>query len=102
MNKRFEMLEKMIAKGSTDPFVWYARALELESAGEQERALAAFGEVRTRFPDYVPTYLMAGQLALALGRSDEARAFLERGVEAATAAGDEHALSEIRRALDTL
>lgn len=102
MTKRLEMLEKLIAKGSDDPFVRYARALELRSAGRLEETLQAFEDVRTRHPDYVPTYLMAGQVAIELERDDEARNWLEQGLAAAQAAGDEHARSELQQALDGL
>jgi tetratricopeptide (TPR) repeat protein len=102
MNKRLQMLEKMIEQGSRDPFVRYARALELRSLGELEPALAALHEVSTLHPDYVPTYLMAGQIAGQLGRNDEARGWLERGIEVAKTARDEHARSELQAALDEL
>jgi tetratricopeptide (TPR) repeat protein len=102
MNKRLEMLEKMIAQGSKDPFVRYARALELRAAGDQERALAALEEVRELHPQYVPTFLMGGQVAAALGRIEEARSWLSRGVEVARAARDEHARTELQAALDSL
>ena len=102
MSKRMQMLDAMIAKGTADPFVFYARAMELRSMGDLEEALAAFGGVHERFPDYVPTFLMAGQVALEIGRRAEARAGFERGLAAAEAAGEDHALSELRAALDTL
>lgn len=102
MTQRLELLERLIAKGTDDPFVRYARALELRSLERHEDALAALGEVRERHPDYVPSYLMAGQLAIALGRAEDAKDWLARGIEVATRAGDDHALSEMRRALDTL
>jgi tetratricopeptide (TPR) repeat protein len=102
MNKRLEMLEKLIAQGTTDPFVRYARALELRGAGELEQALAALEEVRTLHPEYVATFLMAGQIASQLGRVDQARAWYEQGVQVASAARDEHARSELAAALDGL
>jgi tetratricopeptide (TPR) repeat protein len=102
MNKRLERLEKLIAQGSKDPFVRYARALELRGQGETERALAAFEEVRELHPDYVPSFLMAGQIATELGRIEDARAWLEQGVAVATAARDEHARSELQSALAAL
>ncbi|MFW5925611.1 MAG: tetratricopeptide repeat protein [Myxococcota bacterium] len=100
--RRLVMLDKMIEKGADDPFVWYARALELRALGRLEDALSAFSDVEARYPDYVPTYLMAGQVAEALGRTEEARSWLERGRERATAAGDVHARSEIEQALAAL
>jgi len=102
MSKRLEMLEQVIAKGSSDPFVFYARAMELRGAGRGEDALAAFGEVRERFPAYVPTYLMAGQLAAELGHTGDARGWLEQGIERAQAAGDAHAAGELSAALGSL
>ena len=102
MPSRLEMLETMIARGGNDPFVYYAHAMELRSAGRGDDALAAFERVTARFPDYVPTYLMAGQLAAELTLFERARAFLTQGVSVARAAGDEHALSELNAALTTL
>lgn len=100
--ERLAMLEQMVEKGADDPFVWYARALELRSLGRLDEALTAFADVHARFPDYVPTYLMAGQVAQALDRSDEARRWLEQGIEKAAAAGDAHARSELEQALAVL
>jgi predicted Zn-dependent protease len=102
MNKRLQRLEQMIEKGSRDPFVRYARALELRGLGQLEPALAALAEVRDMHPDYVPTFLMAGQIAIELEEVEQARAWLERGVVVATAARDEHARSELQSALDAL
>jgi hypothetical protein len=102
MSQRLDMLEKLIAKGSADPFVHYARAMELRTLGRGVDALAAFHDLRQRFPSYVPQYLMAGQLATELGDPALARDFLEEGQRQATSAGDSHALSEISSALATL
>ena len=102
MSKRLEMLELMTTKKPDDPFVWYARAMELRSLERKDEALAAFGDVAARFSGYVPTYLMAAQVASELGRTDEARRFGERGLEVARTAGDGHALSELTSFLGTL
>lgn len=101
-NKRLTMLEAMLAKGSADPFVRYARALELRGLDRLQEAAEAFEELRTLHPRYVPTYLMAGQTYLALGRTEDARAWLTQGVEVAREERDEHARSELQQALDTL
>lgn len=102
MSKRLEMLELMLSKGSTDPFHHYAHAMELRSVGRGEDALAAFGAVSERFGDYVPTYLMAAQLADELGQRETARTFCTRGVEVASRKRDAHALSELQTFLQTL
>ncbi|MDB4988209.1 MAG: hypothetical protein JWN04_3387 [Myxococcaceae bacterium] len=102
MSKRLELFDKLIAGGSQDPFHHYARAMELRSIGRASDAFASFAEVCARFPDYVPTYLMAAQLAQELGANAEARAHATAGVEAAKRAGNEHALSELTALLDAL
>ena len=99
---RLVMLEGVIAKGSTDPFVHYARAMELRSLDQKEEALTALGEVAERFADYVPTYLMAAQVCEQLGRFDEGIRWCERGELKAKDAGDDHALSELRAFRDEL
>ncbi len=102
MSKRLSMLEQVLAKGSTDPFAHYAHAMELRSVGRGQDSLAAFGAVAERFPDYVPTFLMAAQLADELGKREDARAWCTRGIETATRRRDDHALSELTTFLQTL
>jgi predicted Zn-dependent protease len=102
MNARLDKLEQLIAKGTRDPFVRYARALELRGLGRLDEALSALSEVRELHPEYVPTFLMAGQIATQLDRVDEARDWLQRGIAAAKAARDEHARTELQQALDAL
>lgn len=99
---RLAMLEKLIAGGSDDPFVWYARAMALRSRGDLDAALDAYADVARRYEAYVPTYLMAGQVAEELGRTAQARGWFERGIKAATAAGDAHARGELEQALAAL
>lgn len=102
MSARLEMLEKLIAGGSADPFHHYARAMELRSLERLEDALAAYADVAARFPAYVPTYLMAAQVAQELERDDEARRWAEDGIEKANAAGDGKAASELGQLLTLL
>lgn len=95
MSKRLEVIERTLQAGSKDPFVWYARAMELRSLGRLEDAAQAFTEVAEKFPDYVPTYLMAAQVTRALGRVGEARTWCARGAEVAQRVGDQHARGEL-------
>jgi tetratricopeptide (TPR) repeat protein len=101
-SKRLDVIEKMIAAGSKDPFHWYARAMELRSLSRLEESLPAYDACIEKFPNYVPTYLMAGQVASELGRKDDARRYMEEGLQMARAAGDDHALSELQSALGLL
>ena len=102
MSDRLRMIESLLERGSDDPFHFYARAMELRSLERLEEAQGAFMELRERFPDYVPTYLMAAQVALELDRDEDAKELGEAGVEAARRAGDSHAAREIEQLLATL
>ncbi|RLB53184.1 MAG: tetratricopeptide repeat protein [Deltaproteobacteria bacterium] len=102
MADRLEMLRKMTEGGSKDPFHWYALAMELRSHDRPEDALAAYGDVRDAFPDYVATYLMAGQVAHELEQTDVARGWLEAGLVVAAKAGEGKAQSELQQLLDML
>jgi len=98
MSKRLEVLQKMIAAGSTDPFARYALAMELKSLGRLDESLAAFDDLRSKDPSYVAQYLMAGGVAESLGKKDEARTWYDQGIEQAKKKGDGHALSELQQA----
>ncbi|MBZ0117462.1 MAG: tetratricopeptide repeat protein [Sandaracinaceae bacterium] len=95
MSERLRMIEAMIEKGSKDPFHHYARAMELRGLERHAEALDAFAEVRDRFPDYVPTYLMAAQLAKDIGSIEEAARWADDGIAKAREKGDSHSLSEL-------
>ncbi len=92
---RLALLEQMIARTPDDPFPRYGRAMELRKLGRTEQALAAFGELVERHPDYVPAYLMYGNLLAQVGRTADAARIYDQGIAAATDAGDDHARSEL-------
>ncbi len=100
---RLAMLQQFVAQKPDDPFARYGLAMELKKRGLLAQANAAFVELMSRHPTYVPAYLMAGNTLLADGDRDGARDVFARGVAAARAAGDDHALGELeaaRAALD--
>ncbi len=102
VNKRLAYLEKVTRDGTTDPFPWYGLALEYRNLERWDESLQTFTTLRTQHPDYVPAYLMCGQMLEKAGRKDEARAWLEAGIEAARKKKDGHALSELESALAAL
>jgi hypothetical protein len=102
MSKRLLFLENLIQSGKADAFARYAYALELKSLGRTEDALVAFAALRDAEPGYVPQYLMAGGVAQGIGRLEEARRWFDEGIARAQAAGDAHALSELRAARSVL
>ncbi|HEY1814063.1 MAG TPA: tetratricopeptide repeat protein [Kofleriaceae bacterium] len=96
---RLETFRSFIARSPSDPFPRYGLAMELKMRGDLEGARAAFAELIEQFPDYVPTYLMAGGTLTALGRKTDAADAYRRGIEVATRRGDQHARRELESAL---
>src|SRR5439155_9859642 len=97
---RIASFQRFIARAPGDPFPRYGLAMEHKSRGDLQAAWAAFSELLDRFPDYVPTYLMAGATLTALGRRDEAAEVYRRGIDVATRRGDPHARGELETALN--
>lgn len=99
---RIEMLQSFIAQKPRDPFPRYALALEYKNAGRLDDAHATFAELIAVDPNYVATYLHAGNVLLALGRREDARTTYQSGIAAATRASDAHARGELEGALASL
>ncbi|MGA2450857.1 MAG: tetratricopeptide repeat protein [Polyangiaceae bacterium] len=100
-SKRLEFL-LALAPTSADPMVGYGLAMEFRSLERYEEALAAFEALRTRTPTYVPMYLMCGLMLDQVGKADEAREWLDAGIEVARAHGDAHAVTELENARATV
>jgi len=92
----------MTSGGNEDPFVWYGLAMEFRSLSRFDEALATFEALRGRTPDYVPMYLMCGQMLESMGRAADARTWLASGIDSARKKGDSHAASELEAALQAL
>lgn len=99
MNKRLAFLEQHCAAGTADSFAFYGLAMEYRKEGRVDDAIATFGKLREKDAAYVPMYLMAGQALIDAGRTEEARSWLESGIQAARAKHDSHALGELESAL---
>lgn len=102
MNKRLAALEKMIQAGTDDPFAWYGLAMEYRKEGRIDDALSTFTRLREKSSDYLPMYLMAGQMLSEVSRAEEARHWLTEGIDLAQTKGDGKALSELQSALALL
>jgi len=96
---RIETFKTFIARTPADPFPRYGLAMEYKGAQRLADAWVEFQELLTKFPDYVPTYLMAGGTLIALGRTDEAAAVFQTGIEVSGRRGDTHARKELETAL---
>jgi tetratricopeptide (TPR) repeat protein len=99
---RIATFRQFIARSPNDPFPRYGLAMELKVRGQLAEARAAFDELLAGFPDYVPAYLQAGGVLLALGESALAAETFRRGITAAEARGDQHARGELEAALAEL
>ncbi len=96
---RIETFKTFISRSPADPFPRYGLAMEYKGALRHADAWAVFQELIAKFPDYVPTYLMAGGTLIALSRTDEAAEIFRTGIEVSGRRGDAHARKELETAL---
>jgi Flp pilus assembly protein TadD len=99
---RKQQLETMLADEPNDPELRYMLAMEHVSEGDDEGALRRFRELFKLAPDYTPAYHMAGRTLERLGRVEEAREVLRRGIPVAEKRRDAHAAGEMQELLDSL
>jgi tetratricopeptide (TPR) repeat protein len=99
---RIASFRSFISKSPSDPFPRYGLAMEHKARGELVEAWGVFEELLASFPDYVPTYLMAGGTLVALGKKDEAAEVYRKGIEVAQRRGDQHARRELESALNEI
>ncbi len=99
---RIATFKSFISRSPADPFPRYGLAMELKTLGQLADAWTAFAELLEKFPDYVPTYLMAGGTLVSLGRREEAADVYRRGIDVAGRRGDSHAKGELASALSEL
>jgi tetratricopeptide (TPR) repeat protein len=92
---RRERIEAMLADTPADTFLRYSLAMELDKEGDHDRSLEYLRALAADRPPYVPAFFMAAQQLTRLERIDEARTLLRDGIEAARAAGDQHAAGEM-------
>jgi cytochrome c-type biogenesis protein CcmH/NrfG len=99
---RRQMLEEFVAKKPDDAFSRYGLAMECMNSGDAASANAHFRALLERNADYIPAYLMYGQLLARESRAGEARQILSTGIAAAAKKGDQHARSEMEALLTEL
>jgi thioredoxin-like negative regulator of GroEL len=96
---RRQVLEEFVAKSPADAFSRYGLAMECMSSGDSPEALRQFAALLESQPDYVPAYLMYGQLLVRESRPEDAKRVLATGIAAAQRKGDQHAASEMETLL---
>jgi len=96
---RRQVLEEFVHKSPTDAFSRYGLAMECMSTGDAAAAILNFDLLLKQNADYIPAYLMYGQLLVRESRPAEAKQILTAGIAAANRQGDQHAVSEMEALL---
>ena len=99
---RKQQIEEMLAEDPNDSFLRYGLAMECMNSGDPSAADGHFRALIEFNADYIPAYLMYGQLLARESRNEEARQVLSKGIAAASKKGDEHARSEMEAFLGEL
>jgi thioredoxin-like negative regulator of GroEL len=99
---RRQMLEEFVARKPDDAFSRYGLAMECMNGGDAAAADTHFRALLERNADYIPAYLMYGQLLARESRAGEAKQILSTGIAAAARKGDQHARSEMEALLADL
>ena len=99
---RRQMLEEFVSKKPDDAFSRYGLAMECMNTGDTTAADTHFRALLERNADYIPAYLMYGQLLARESRVNEAKQTLSTGIATAAKKGDQHARSEMEALLNDL
>jgi tetratricopeptide (TPR) repeat protein len=94
--------KSFIEQRPEDPFPRYGLAMEYRNRGRLEAAQEQFDALVERFPEYLATYLMAGNNLVDLGRKEAAAAMYRTGIAMCTRAGEGHTRGELEAALSDL
>jgi Flp pilus assembly protein TadD len=99
---RLEMLTETLQASPQNAFIRYGLAMELKNAGRDDEAWTHFQHLLEHHPEYWAAYYQAGMLLIKLGRREEARRVMSKGLEVTGALKNTHAQSELQAALDDL
>ncbi len=99
---RIESLKKFLMDNPNDSFSRYALALEYNSMGDAQLAIATLLELIKRDPKYIPAYHQLGKVYSKQNQTQDAKAIYRRGIEAAAAADDLHEKQEMNEELEEL
>jgi Flp pilus assembly protein TadD len=99
---RLTRLKTLVEENPQDRFARYGLAMELASQGRLGESVSEFQALMSLDPDYVASYLQAGQTLEKLSRVEEARETYRRGIEVAARKGDMKTRGELESALELL
>jgi len=98
---RILFLEQCVAEDPTDPFNYYALALEWIKA-DKPKAKAIFDELIASKPDYVPAYYQTALLYIEMNLNENAAQLIEQGIAQAKKQNNMKAANELRALLDEM
>lgn len=101
MTERIKQLEQFIEEDPSDPFNYYALALEYSNLHEH-KALSIFEQLAKEKKDYLPVYYQLAKLYAQMGRRDNAVQTFNAGITVAKNQNDTKTLRELRAALEEL
>ena len=99
---KIEQINEFLRNSPGDAFLTHALALEYIKTGDLKQARNLFEELLGRQPDYVGSYYHLAGLLVEMGEKEKAVDWYEKGIAAARAAGERHALNELQNALEEL
>lgn len=99
---RIDTLRELLTQDPANSRVRFMLGMEHMSAGDWAQARAEFDRLLASDAGYLAAYYQAGRVCEQMEDVEAARNWYERGVAAARAAGDGHAVSELQAALDLL
>jgi tetratricopeptide (TPR) repeat protein len=100
-NTRLQTLLEFLKEDPDDAFTMYAIALEYLKI-DQVKAIEYFALLMQKQPEYIGTYYQLGTLFHSINKNEEAEKVFKTGIEMAILAKDQHALAELRTALNNM
>lgn len=97
-NTRLSKLLDFLTQDPNDSFILYALATEYNTMGNFDQALAYYNQLVNEHPAYVGTYYHLGKLLEKQCEKNAAILIYKKGMVAARAKRDMHALSELQGA----
>jgi Tfp pilus assembly protein PilF len=99
---RIAFLVDFIGKNPMDLFSRHALAMEMIKLGNDAEAKSVLNQILLIDPKYVGSYYHLGKVEERLALMTDALVTYEKGIQVATDLGDQHALRELKAALNQL
>lgn len=96
--ERITYLQNLIDEEPGDPFAHYGLVLELAGT-DADQGKERWGQMLERFPEYLPSYQLAGQVFMETGDTVTALETWRKGLELARKQNDRHAQKELMASL---